>query len=201
MPGTGVHDQWNTHSPTALQRTDPTKSDVSTSGKFWSMSQNVCPLPARERLTKSTSTPFRRSSHRTNSGLDSRLWIATPVLMPSSWRRTGKRTSLTGGLAPPRPRRCREGQSGASRRWDRPNAPSPTPRSPRPWVEIVSSPGGSIAVRTVLSPFRGFRRMDDPVHPLQRLNGLGLVRINPISRAERAAAGVGRGTDAVPTTS
>ena len=37
--------------------------------------------------------------------------------------------------------------------------------------------------------------MDDPVHPLQRLNGPDIVRINPIHGAERTAAGVGRGTD------
>ena len=34
----------NSPSPTASQRTDPAKSDVSAAGNAWSMSQDVCPL-------------------------------------------------------------------------------------------------------------------------------------------------------------
>ena len=90
----------NRPSPTASQRTDPVKSDVSVPGNAWSMSQAVCPLASRGKLAASRSTPSRSKSHRTNPGLNSRLWRATPVVIPPSWRRTGKRTSLTGGLAP-----------------------------------------------------------------------------------------------------
>ena len=64
------------------------------------MNQDDCPLAARGILTASCSTPSCINSHRTISALDSRLWIATPVLIPASWRRTGKTASLTGELAP-----------------------------------------------------------------------------------------------------
>ena len=113
------------------------------------MNQDDCPLAARGMLTASSSSALSLiNSHRTSSALDSRLWIATPVLIPASWRRTGKRASLTGGLAPtpatPMP--------GRSKRSTPPMAPNATTRtdpltsSPWPWVEIVSSPSGSIAV-------------------------------------------------------
>ena len=87
----------NRRFPTASQRTDPAKSDVSVPGNAWSMSQDVCPFASRGKLAASRSTPSRIKSHRTNPGLDSRLWTATPVVIPPSWRRTGKRASLTGG--------------------------------------------------------------------------------------------------------
>ena len=90
----------NSPSATASQRTDPVKSDVSAAGNAASMSQDVCPLAARGMLAASSNTPSRIKSQRTSHGLDSRLWIATPVVMPPSWRRTGKRASARGGLAP-----------------------------------------------------------------------------------------------------
>ncbi len=62
------------------------------------MSQDVCPLASRGMLAASSSTPSRIKSQRSNPGLDSRLWRATPVVIPPSWRRTGKRASLKGGL-------------------------------------------------------------------------------------------------------
>ena len=83
----------NSPSPTASQRTDPAKSDVSAAGNAWSMSQDVCPLASRGMLAASSSTPSRIKSQRSNPGLDSRLWRATPVVIPPSWRRTGKLTA------------------------------------------------------------------------------------------------------------
>ena len=68
-------------------------------GNAWSMSQDVCPLASRGKLAASRSTPSRSKSQRTSAGLDSRLWIATPVVIPPSWRRTGKMASLMGELA------------------------------------------------------------------------------------------------------
>ena len=59
-------------------------------GNAWSMSQDVCPFGPRGRLTESRNTPSRSNSQRTNSELDSRLWMATPVVIPPSRRRTGK---------------------------------------------------------------------------------------------------------------
>ena len=72
----------NRLSPTALQRTEPAKSEVSAAGNAWSMGQDVCPLGPRGILTASRSTPSRLNSQRTNSELDSRLWMATPVVIP-----------------------------------------------------------------------------------------------------------------------
>ena len=43
----------NSPSPTASQRTDPAKSDVSAAGNAWSMSQDVCPLASRGMLAAS----------------------------------------------------------------------------------------------------------------------------------------------------
>ena len=48
----------NSPSPTASQRTDPMKSDVSAAGNASSMSQDVCPL-ASERLNKRPNPPWR----------------------------------------------------------------------------------------------------------------------------------------------
>ena len=76
----------NSPSPTALQRTDPTKSAVSAPGNAASMSQAVCPLASRGMLAPSSSTPSRIKSQRTNPALDSRLWSATSVVIPPSWR-------------------------------------------------------------------------------------------------------------------
>ena len=119
-----------------------------------SMNQDVCPLASRGMLAASSSTPSRIKSHRSRPGLDSRLWSATPVVIPPSWRRTGKRASLTGGLAPT-PATPR---AGCSKRSIPPMGPSETTRTdpdtsaPRPWVEIVSTPSGSISVWTVRAP-------------------------------------------------
>ena len=63
----------NSPCPTASQRTDPVKSDVSAAGNAWSMSQDVCPLASRGMLVESRSTPSRIKSQRTSPGLDSRL--------------------------------------------------------------------------------------------------------------------------------
>ena len=105
-------------------------------------------------LAASSNTPSRSNSQCTNFELDCRLWTATPVLMPPSWRRTGKRASLTGELAPtpatPMPGRSKRSTppmgSSAATRTD------PLTSAPRPWVEIVSTPSGSISVRTVSAP-------------------------------------------------
>ena len=98
--------------------------------------------------------PSRIKSQCTNPALDSRLWSATPVVIPPSWRRTGKRASLTGGLAPT----PATPGSGCSNRSIPPMGPSETTRTdpdtsaPRPWVEIVSVSRGSISLRTVRAP-------------------------------------------------
>ena len=103
-----------THRPAEVGRVGP--------GNVPSMNQDVCPFGSRGRLAVSSSTPSRINSQRTSSGLDSRLWSATPVVMPPSWRRTGTRASLTGVLAPtpatPRP--------GWSKRTSPPMGPSET---------------------------------------------------------------------------
>ena len=80
------------------QNVEQAKSDVSAAGNAWAMSQAVCPLASRGMLAESRSTPFRINSQRTSPGLDSRLWIATPVVMPPSWRRTGRGQQRAGGL-------------------------------------------------------------------------------------------------------
>ena len=50
-------------------------------------------------------------------------------------------------------------------------------------------------IRPVLPPFCGFRRLDDAVHPLQRLPGPDRVWGDPVHRAGRAVPGVVRGSD------
>ena len=145
----------NNPSPTAPQRTDPTKSEVSAAGNAASMSRDVCPFGPRGRSTKSSSTPSRSNSQRTNSELDSRLWMANSVLIPPSRRRTGKMASPTGVPAPT----TAMPTWGRSKRSIPPMGPSettftdPLTSVPRPWVEIVSTPSGSISVRTVSPPF------------------------------------------------
>ena len=47
-------------------------------------------------------------------------------------------------------------------------------------------------IRSVLSPFCGFRRLDDSVHSLQRVPGPARVRSDPVHGARRAAPGVVR---------
>ena len=137
----------NSPSPGEVQRTDPRKSDVSAEGNVWSISQAVCPLASRGMETASSSTPSFLKSHRSSAGLDSRLWSATPAVIPPSWRRTGKRASLTGGPAPT-PATPRAGRRNRS---SPPLGPSETTFSDplttfyRPCVEIVSTPRGSIA--------------------------------------------------------
>ena len=60
----------------------------------------------------------------------------------------GRRRPSRVGWLPPRPPRCPGDQSAVRRRWPRTRPPSPIrdTSSPWPWVEIVSSPSGSIAV-------------------------------------------------------
>ena len=136
-PGSGV-----------MHRTDPVKSEVSVVGNTWSMNRESWPLAASGIIVSSSTAPSRISRHRTRRAASPRLWTATPVLMPPSWRRTGTRASRTGGLSPTpaTPRR------GMSKRRTPPTGPSattatdPTFRTPRPWVEIVSSPSGFMAV-------------------------------------------------------
>ena len=142
-PGSGVR-----------HRTDPTKSDVSAVGNTWSMNRESWPLAASGIIVSSRTAPSRISRHRTRRAVAPRLWTATPVLMPPSWRRTGTRASRTGGLSPTpaTPRR------GMSKRRTPPTGPSattatePTFRTPRPWVEIVSSPSGFMAVWGLKAP-------------------------------------------------
>ena len=64
------------------------------------MSQDVCPLATRGIATSSSTAPARSNSQLTSIASSSRLWTATPVVIPPSRRRTGKMVSLTGGLAP-----------------------------------------------------------------------------------------------------
>ena len=55
----------NSRSPTASQRTDPTKSDVSALGNAWSMGQAVCPLASRGMLAAGLwSRRRKRQAHR-----------------------------------------------------------------------------------------------------------------------------------------
>ena len=71
-----------------------------------------------------------------------------PVLIPPSWRRAGKMSSRTGWLTPT----PATPMSGRLKRRKPPMGRSevtftdPDKRSPRPWVEIVSTPNGSIPV-------------------------------------------------------
>ena len=138
----------NIPSPGAVQRTDPTKSDVSVPVNNSSMYRACCPLAARGISTSSSTTPAFINRQRTPIASSPGLWIAAAVLIPPTERRAGKRASLTGELAPtpatPMP--------GRSKRRTPPMGPSeatvtdPLTPSPRPWVEIVSSPRGSISV-------------------------------------------------------
>ena len=63
----------NRPSPTASQRTDPAKSDVSAAGNAWSMSQDVYPLASKGMGTASSNTPSRIKSQCSSPALDSRL--------------------------------------------------------------------------------------------------------------------------------
>ena len=118
------------------------------------MNQDVCPLASRGISASSSTTPPLINRQLTTIASSSRLWKAAPVLMPPAWRRTGKRASLTDGLAPtpatPTP--------GRSKRRTPPMGPpeitftDPDTSSPWPWVEIVSSHSGSISIRTVRAP-------------------------------------------------
>ena len=72
----------NSPSPTASQRTDPVKSDISAAGNAWSMSQDVYPLASRGMLAASRSTPSRpRSPSQGMGGVDDLgVWARQPPL-------------------------------------------------------------------------------------------------------------------------
>ena len=72
----------NNPSPTASQRTDPAKSDVSAAGNAWSMNQDVYPLASRGMLAASRSTPSRpRSPSQGMGGVDDLgVWARQPPL-------------------------------------------------------------------------------------------------------------------------
>ena len=59
----------------------------------------------------------------------------------------------------------------------------------------VEGKRGPHRIRPVLPPFCGFRRLDDPVHSLQRCPGPGRVRDDPVQGAGRAAPGAVRSPD------
>ena len=134
--------------PGAVQRTDPTKSDVSAFVNICSMNRASCPLASKEISSSSSTEPSFINWQFTPIASSPGLWISAAVLIPPAWRRAGKMASWTGWLAPtpatPMP--------GRSKRRTPPMGPSaatvtdPVTRSPGPRVEIVSSPKGSISV-------------------------------------------------------
>ena len=84
-----------------VQRTDPTKSDTSAPVKvnISSMYRASCPLAARGICVSSSTAPSFIKRQVTTRSDSLRLRMAAAVSSPPSWR-TGKRASLTGGLAP-----------------------------------------------------------------------------------------------------
>ena len=83
----------------AVQRTDPTKSDVSVRVNISSMYRASCPLAARGIDTSSSTRPSCINWHLTTSSDSLRFRIAAAVLSFPA-RRTGKRASVRGRLAP-----------------------------------------------------------------------------------------------------
>ena len=138
----------------AVQRTDPTKSDISVAVNTSSMYRASCPLASRSISTASSTMPPLINRQLTVIASSPRLWSAAAVRIPPAWRRAGKRASLTGGLIPT----PATPMSGRPKRRTPPMGPfentftDPVTTSPWPWVEIVSSPSGSIAVRTLRLP-------------------------------------------------
>ena len=104
--GIDLHGDGGEPSPAEERRSAPTpvKSDVSVvRGYAWSIIQDVCPLASREILTKSSQHDASRSSIRQRASYRFLAQVVdrnAAVLIPPSWRRTGKRASPTGGLAP-----------------------------------------------------------------------------------------------------
>ena len=86
--------------PGAVQRTDPTKSDVSVAVNTSSMYRASCPLDSRSISTASSTMPPLINRQLTVIASSPRLWSAAEVRIPPAWRRAGKRTSLTGWLDP-----------------------------------------------------------------------------------------------------
>ena len=85
----------NAPSPGAVQRTDPTKSDVSVRGNNSSMYRACCPLASKGISASSSTMAPLINWQLTSIASSPGLWIAAAVLRSPS-RRAGKRASLTG---------------------------------------------------------------------------------------------------------
>ena len=86
--------------PDAVQRTDPTKSDVSLAGNASWMNQDVCPLASSVNSAVSSATPSVINRQVTSIAASPALCRAAAVLIPPARRRATNRTSRRGRPAP-----------------------------------------------------------------------------------------------------
>ena len=138
----------------AVQRTEPEKSDVSVSGNSSLMNCAFCPSPANSTIAVSNTSPPCIKWQVIVMASVSRFRTAAPVLIPPSFRRAGKRASLTGWAAPT----PATPTALLSKRRNPPMYPSattltdPLVNPPRPCVEIVRAARGGIPAVTAKAP-------------------------------------------------
>ena len=72
------------------------KSELSVSWYNSSMNRTACPLPSSGISASSKTMPCFINRQPTEIGVTPGLRMAAPVLIPPTWRRTGKTASWTG---------------------------------------------------------------------------------------------------------
>ena len=100
LPASSSRATVNLPPPDTVQRTDPTKSEVSVRGEHLVDELRRLAIGCQRDLCLFQTSPPCINRHITVISSPVRLRIAAPVLIPPSCRRAGKITSLTGGLVP-----------------------------------------------------------------------------------------------------